>query len=107
MKKVQLFALTTLFATLCAGCGGKTDSSSNNGVVSSNVSLGENSSSVHHDPVTITYAAWNLGSPDSAKPNLDRLMIEEFEKNIHGLQLKLLKFQRIQILIKIWVGSNS
>ena len=45
MKKVQLFALTTLFATLCAGCGGKNSS----GVVSSSGGLTEN-----HDPVTIT-----------------------------------------------------
>ena len=94
MKKVQLFALTTLFATLCAGCGGKTDSSSNNGVVSSNVSLGENSSSVHHDPVTITYTAWNLGSPDSAKPNLDRLMIEEFEKEYPWITVEIIEIPK-------------
>ena len=81
MKKVQLFALTTLFATLCAGCGGKNSS----GVVSSSGGLTEN-----HDPVTITYASWDLGSADSETPNIDRMMIDEFEKEYPWITVNIL-----------------
>ena len=83
MKKVQLFTLATLFATLCAGCGGKT--SSGNGVVSSSSGLTEN-----HEPVEITYASWDLGSADSEVPNLDRMMIEEFQKEYPWITVKIL-----------------
>ena len=79
MKKVQLFTLATLFA----GCGGKT--SSGNGVVSSSSGLTEN-----HEPVEITYASWDLGSADSEVPNLDRMMIEEFQKEYPWITVKIL-----------------
>ena len=82
MKKVQLATLATLFATLCAGCGGKTSS----GVVSSTGGLSEN-----HEPVTITYASWDLGSADSEKPNIDRMMIDEFEKEYPWITVEILE----------------
>ena len=88
MKKVQLFTLATLFATLCAGCGGKT--SSGNGVVSSSSGLTEN-----HEPVEITYASWDLGSADSEVPNLDRMMIEEFQKEVDARWQELLDLEEI------------
>ena len=87
MKKVQLFALTTLLATLCAGCGGKESS----GVTNSTGGIGNTSSSVHHDPVTITYSAWNLGAADAETPNLDRMMIDEFEKQYPWITVNVME----------------
>ncbi len=89
MKKVQLLTLATLVATLCAGCGGKT--SSGNGVVSSSGGLTEN-----HDPVTITYASWDLGSADSEVPNIDRMMIDEFEKEYPWITVEILERPKVQ-----------
>ena len=81
MKKVQLITLSALLATLCAGCGGK-----NSGVVSSTGGLSNN-----HEPVTITYSGWNLGAADAETPNLERMMIDEFEKQYPWITVNVME----------------
>ena len=82
MKKVQLITLSALLATLCAGCGGNT----NSGVVSSTGGLSNN-----HEPVTITYSGWNLGAADAETPNLERMMIDEFEKQYPWITVNVME----------------
>ena len=69
MKKVNVLLLSALIATITTGCGG-------NGETSSSISSQEE----HHEPVTITYASWDLGPADAEAPNIERMMIDEFEK---------------------------
>ena len=60
MKKVNILLLSALVATFTAGCGGKESSSTE----------------LEHDPVTITYASWDLGAADADAPNIERMMID-------------------------------
>ncbi len=82
-KKIKL-ALSCLFVTtLLAGCGESTEQSS------------EPTSEEHHDPVTLTYAAWNLGAKDSETPNLDRMMLEAFEKQYPWITVDVLERPKV------------
>lgn len=59
MKKLVLITVLLFSATLLAAC---------------------NNTTGNGGKIRITYANWNLGSPDSEVPNMERLMIEAFEK---------------------------
>lgn len=75
MKKVNILLLSALVATLTAGCGGKDSSSTE----------------LQHDPVTITYASWDLGSEDAEAPNIERMMIDEFEKQYPWITVNIIE----------------
>ncbi|MDT8336731.1 MAG: extracellular solute-binding protein [Candidatus Izemoplasmatales bacterium] len=45
------------------------------------------------DPVTITYAAWNLGAVDSV--NLERLMLEEFEEEYPWITVEIIERPKV------------
>ena len=60
MKKFMLFLATTILALVLVGCGD--DDTPTDG------------------DIVLTYAAWNLGSADSDTPNMERLMLDEFEE---------------------------
>lgn len=57
MRKVFLLLLIPLLAFMFAACNGEKD-----------------------DRIVLTYANWNLGSPDSEEPNMERLMLKAFEE---------------------------
>ena len=87
MRKVKFLVLSALLATTITGCGDKESSPvDNSSVPTSNTPT---SSSTFVDdfentitdktPVTITYAGWNLGSEDAETPNIERMLIDEFE----------------------------
>jgi multiple sugar transport system substrate-binding protein len=65
MKKIISFLLLVLFSAAIIGCNKTTTSTT-----TSTTDIGT------HTPVTITYAAWNLGTEESV--NLERLMIQAF-----------------------------
>jgi len=116
MKKVNFLVLSALMATCLSGCGGDNTSSSvkpsnsaTSSKVSSSSSVNENtntsSSSVYVDnfedkitdktPVEITYAAWNLGSEDSETPNIDRMLIDEFEQEYPWITVKIIERPKV------------
>ncbi|MGD9909785.1 MAG: ABC transporter substrate-binding protein [Candidatus Izemoplasmatales bacterium] len=72
MRKIISFLLLGLLAVALVACGETTDATT----TTSSSDSSDTTASVNHDPVTITYAAWNLGTVDSV--NLERLMIEAF-----------------------------
>lgn len=45
--------------------------------------------------ITITYAAWNLGSADSDTPNMERLMIKAFEKKYSNIKVNIIERPKI------------
>ena len=57
MRKVFLLLLIPLLAFMFAACNGEKD-----------------------DRIVLTYANWNLGSPDSEEPNMERLMLKAFKE---------------------------
>lgn len=59
MKKFLLITVLLCSVTLLAAC---------------------NNTGGNDGKIRITYANWNLGSPDSEVPNMERMMIEAFEK---------------------------
>lgn len=75
MKKVNILLLSALVATFTAGCGGKESSSTE----------------LEHDPVTITYASWDLGAADAEAPNIERMMIDEFEKQYPWITVNIIE----------------
>jgi len=89
MKKIAiLFVLMTSFFALMACTGSTTTTATTDGTntltsatsttttTTTNTESTTTTTTEYHDPVTITYAAWNLGTIDSL--NLERLMIDEF-----------------------------
>jgi ABC-type glycerol-3-phosphate transport system substrate-binding protein len=62
MKKVFLSLSIVFLSLLLFACGGQE----------------EPSEPTATRDVVLTYASWNLGSPDSEDPNMERLMIEAF-----------------------------
>ncbi|NLD26159.1 MAG: extracellular solute-binding protein [Acholeplasmataceae bacterium] len=43
------------------------------------------------DIIEITYANWNLGSPDSEDPNMERLMIQAFEDKYPHIKVRVIE----------------
>lgn len=46
-------------------------------------------------PVTITYAAWNLGPAESANPNLERLMIQAFMQRYPWITVNIVERPKV------------
>ena len=80
----KILLSTACVVSLLTGCN------SNNNDNSQNQQTSET-----HNPVTISYAAWNLGAKDAETPNLDRLMIEEFQKEVDARWQELLDLEEI------------
>lgn len=85
MKKLFSFVLITLLTLSVVACGETTDGTTTLSPTTNdttqvdttqNQDTTQTETTVQHDPVTITYAAWNLGTVDSL--NLERLMVEAF-----------------------------
>jgi multiple sugar transport system substrate-binding protein len=75
MKKILGTMLVTLFLFLLTACGETTTTTTANATDSTTTTT--TTAAEVHDPVTISYAAWNLGAIDNTS-NLERLMIEAF-----------------------------
>jgi multiple sugar transport system substrate-binding protein len=54
---------------------------------------GTTQTTVQPDPVTITYAAWNLGAVDSV--NLERLMLEAFEEEYPWITVEIVERPKV------------
>jgi len=77
MKKLLLLIGVLLFALGLVACGED-----------------KNPTSIEGE-VTITYASWDLGSPDSEEPNMQRLMIEEFMEEYPNINVEIVERPKI------------
>ena len=77
MKKIILLVSIVLFATNLVACGNDNDPTIPNG------------------DVTITYASWDLGAPDSTDPNMQRLMIDAFMEEYPGINVEIIERPKI------------
>lgn len=50
---------------------------------------------VEDDRVVLTYASWNLGSPDSLETNMERLMIEGFMEEYPDIKVKIIERPKV------------
>ncbi len=78
MKKLWIFVGLFMIATLLVAC-------KNN----------EDTDPTTTDQVEITYASWNLGSPDSEEPNMERLMIDAFMVANPNIKVKVIERPKI------------
>ena len=91
MKKINLIT-SLLLAGLLVSCGQTPEPNSSK---PSEPKSEPTTEEVHHDPVTITYSAWNLGSADSETPNLDRLMIQEFQRKYPWITVNIVERPKV------------
>jgi multiple sugar transport system substrate-binding protein len=73
MKKYVLTLLIFTLALSLFACGGNGDTDDED------------------DRIEITYASWNLGSPDSEEPNMERLMIEAFMEEHPEIKVRIIE----------------
>lgn len=69
MKKFFLLLLISFLAVIVVGCNGDEDD----------------------EKIVITYANWNLGSPDSEEPNMERLMLKAFEEQYPHIKVEVIE----------------
>ncbi len=105
MKKIMIFIFIALIGIAFVGCGETTTTSittggeTTTGTNDTTTSLTTTSESttegttVSHDPVTISYAAWNLGTTESI--NLDRLMIESFMEEYPWITVEIIERPKV------------
>ena len=99
-RNFKLLLSSVLMSMVIAGCGEAKESPNASTPSTSTPTEStpiQNSSTeeVHHDPVTITYSAWNLGSADSDTPNLDRMMIDEFQKKYPWITVNIIERPKV------------
>ncbi|MDD3129414.1 MAG: extracellular solute-binding protein [Candidatus Izemoplasmatales bacterium] len=96
MKKMLSLFLFTLLVLGFVGCQSTSSSTTGNSSTTTDNS-GSASSSTQTtempDPVTITYAAWNLGAVDSV--NLERLMLEAFEEEYPWITVEIIERPKV------------
>ncbi len=90
MKKIASFLLLGLLTFALVACGETTDSTT---TTSSTDSTASTTSLEDHDPVTVTYAAWNLGTVDSV--NLERLMIDAFMDEYPWITVEIIERPKV------------
>ncbi|HAQ56529.1 MAG TPA: hypothetical protein DCR44_03915 [Acholeplasmatales bacterium] len=90
---VPTTAATTAVGTTTTGSGTTTTGS---GTTATTQPTGTTTATttVYHDPVTLTYAAWNLGAIDSLT-NLERLMLDAFEVEYPWITVEILERPKV------------
>ncbi len=85
MKKILMLVSIILFALVLVACGDSTPT----------VEPTVDPTIPVDGQVTITYASWDLGSPDSEEPNMQRLMIEAFEEKYPNIKVEIIERPKI------------
>lgn len=98
MKKIFSLSVFMLLVFAFIGCQTATTSTTATGTDTSTTSSGDTTTGTTEttempDPVTITYAAWNLGAVDSV--NLERLMLEEFEEAYPWITVEIIERPKV------------
>jgi len=85
MKKIIGLSLIAFIALVLAACGGTTTDVTTSGTNTT----GATTTTEYHDPVTVTYAAWNLGAIDS--DNLEREMLAAFTEEYPWITVEIVE----------------
>jgi len=108
MKKLVSLLVLAIFAFAIAGCQGTTTTASTQTTTTTTTTTGTGTTTsasgdttnttltdttVSHTPVTITYAAWNLGAIDSL--NLERLMIQAFMEEYPWITINIIERPKV------------
>ncbi|MBI9010106.1 MAG: hypothetical protein JEZ05_08740 [Tenericutes bacterium] len=101
MKKILSFIFIALIGIAFVGCGGETtttNAATTDGTTTSDggTTAGTTTATVtteEPDPVTITYAAWNLGTTESV--NLERLMIDSFMEKYSWITVEIIERPKV------------
>lgn len=97
MKKILSLMFIALFGIVLIGCNNSivTSITTNDGTNSSttNTDLTSGEDTQTHNPVTITYAAWNLGTTESI--NLERLMIQSFMEKYPWITVEIVERPKV------------
>ena len=94
MKK--LFSLLSLLLITVAfvGCQPKTIVTTDDNTTQTTTAINNtNQTTEQHSPVTITYAAWNLGAVD--EPNLERMMLDAFEIEYPWITVEIIERPKV------------
>lgn len=78
MKKLFIILAFVLASTMLVACGND-----------------EPDPTVTDDQIEITYASWNLGSPDSEEPNMERLMIDAFMEAYPNIKVTVIERPKV------------
>ncbi|MBN2540532.1 MAG: carbohydrate ABC transporter substrate-binding protein [Bacilli bacterium] len=94
MKKLLALLIISVFGLALISCSGTTISTliTTGSSTTGTDNTGE-TTTISHDPVTITYAAWNLGTVDSL--NLERLMIEAFMEEYPWITVEIIERPKV------------
>ncbi|MGE0003697.1 MAG: hypothetical protein AB7S88_04475, partial [Candidatus Izemoplasmatales bacterium] len=84
MKKWTSVLLIALLGLVLFACG-ETTTTTTTGT--------DTSATENHDPVTVTYAAWNLGTVDST--NLERLMLQAFSEEYPWITVEVVERPKV------------
>ena len=85
MKKILMLVSIILFGLVLVACGDTTPTEDPT----------DNPTIPVDGQVTITYASWDLGSPDSEEPNMQRLMIEAFQERYPNIKVNIIERPKI------------
>lgn len=96
MKKILTFALLAFASVAFVACGTSTTTTTTTTASSSSTASATTTTTttVSHEPVTLTYAAWNLGAVDSTT-NLERLMLDAFEEEYPWITVNITERPKI------------
>ncbi|MDR4968030.1 MAG: extracellular solute-binding protein [Acholeplasmataceae bacterium] len=87
MKKIlMIFAFVFLTVGLVA-CGGSTDDPT--------TPVDTDDPTLLPGQIEITYASWDLGSPESEEPNMQRLMIKAFEEAYPNIKVRIIERPKV------------
>lgn len=85
MKKILCLAVLSFIAFTMMGCQKETTILS---------TTGNDITTTTHEPVTVTYAAWNLGALDDTT-NLERLMLDAFEVEYPWITVEIMERPKV------------
>lgn len=102
MKKILSLSLVLLGCLAFVACGETTTTATTTGTAASVTTTSGTASTttttttatVSHEPVTLTYAAWNLGAIDNTT-NLERLMLDAFEVQYPWITVEILERPKV------------
>ncbi len=84
MKKIVMMIAIILSSFMLIACGSDDEDPTT-----------ENTNETQTDQVTITYASWNLGSPESFDTNMERLMIDAFMDEYPNINVEIVERPKV------------
>ncbi|MFA5006890.1 MAG: hypothetical protein WC509_05455 [Candidatus Izemoplasmatales bacterium] len=94
MKRILSLALVILLSAAVVACETATTLPTTQPATTTNATTAATTTE-YHEPVTLSYAAWNLGAAISPNPNLERLMLDAFEVEYPWITVDILERPKV------------